>query len=326
VAFVFLGIGLLLAEPGRGIVGALLGNEPGGLMARWMLVAAVLTLPVLGGARLAGQAVGLYSASSGVGVMVICSLAVLVGVVAFTAGRLNVLGRQRTTALERLGHSEQRLRRALDHLVHAQETERRALASDLHDDALPALAAVNLQLELVDGLSTDAAVHDRLQRAERELRSITSRLRHLTFDLLPEALAREGLGGALRYRLDLMHELSGIDYELRDRVGKTAFPQAAAVLYRSTLEALRNVARHAQATSVGVSIEERDGRLVVTVRDDGVGIGSAPSEPGHMGLSMMRDRLELAGGGIDIAAGPAGGTTVTMWVPAELSRGIGDAI
>jgi signal transduction histidine kinase len=185
---------------------------------------------------------------------------------------------------------------------------------------------VNLQLELVDELCADATVHDRLQRAERELRGITSRLRHLTFDLLPEALAREGLGGALRYRLELMHELTGIDYELHDRVGKTAFPQAAAVLYRSTLEALRNVARHAQATSVGVSIEERDGRLIVTVNDDGVGIGSAPSEPGHMGLSMMRDRLELAGGGIDITAGPAGGTTVKMWVPAEMSRGIGAVI
>jgi hypothetical protein len=98
VAFVFLGVGLLLAEPDRGVVGTLLGNEPGGLMARWLLLAAAVTLPVLGGVRLAGQAVGLYSASSGVGVMVIASLAMLVGVVSFTAGRLNALGRQRSSA------------------------------------------------------------------------------------------------------------------------------------------------------------------------------------------------------------------------------------
>jgi signal transduction histidine kinase len=321
-AFVFLGVALLLAEPQRGLVGTLLGDEPGGLMARWLLVAAAVTLPLLGGLRLAGENLRLYSASSGVGIMVIASLAVLIAAVAITASRLNALGRQRTLALQRLRGSERSLRRTLDHLLHVQENERRGLAMDLHDDALPALSAVNLQLELTSEQSDDAVVRDRLERAEADLRAITSRLRHLTFDLLPEALAREGLGGAVRHRLELMHELTGIEYELRDRIGTTAFPQAAAILYRSALEALRNVARHAQATSVAVTIEKRDDRLFVAIADDGVGIGPAPSEPNHMGLSMMRDRVELAGGGMDVRSPPGRGTIVTVWVPAGLSRGV----
>lgn len=322
VAALVLGVALLLAEPRRGPVGTLLSNEPGGLMARWLLVAAAVTLPLLGGLRLAGQNARLYSASSGVGIMVIASLLGFIAAVTVTANRLNALGGQRTAALKRLGSSEGRLRRALDQLLHVQENERRVLAMDLHDDALPALAAVNLQLELAGQQCADPEVSERLERAEAELRATTSRLRHLTFDLLPDALAREGLGGALRHRLERMRELTGVEYELRDRAGKSVLPQAAAILYRSAGEALRNVARHAQASTVEVTIEQLDDRVVVSVTDDGVGISSPPEEPGHMGLSMMRERLELAGGGVDISSRMGAGTSVTLWVPAGLSRSV----
>ena len=97
-----LGVGLLTARSDAGLVGALFGNEPGGLMARWLLLAALIALPLLGLLRLAGQLAGLYSARAGVGIMVLASVMVLVVTVAITAARVNALGRQRSLALARI--------------------------------------------------------------------------------------------------------------------------------------------------------------------------------------------------------------------------------
>jgi signal transduction histidine kinase len=312
------GIGLLTARPRHGLLGALLCDEPGGLMARWLLLSGPVTLVIFGGLRLAGQQAGLYSARIGVSIMVTGSLVALGFVVAVTANRITGLGRQRTLALRRLAESERRLRRTLNHLLHVQENERRGVAMDLHDDALPALAAVTLLVELASGQCQSDGAAERLERAQLELRALSARLRSVTFDLLPEALAREGLGSALRHRLEQLRAQSGLEYDLRDRVARAPSRQAAAILYRIALEALRNVTRHAQASLVRVELEQRDGRVEVTISDDGVGMSEEATEPGHMGLSMMAERADLAGGGFRIHSNPAGGTTVAFWVPTEV--------
>jgi signal transduction histidine kinase len=320
VVLMVLGLGLLTARSQAGLVGALLRNEPGGLMARWLLLAALIALPILGLLRLAGQLAGLYSARAGVGIMVLASVMVLVVTVAVTGARVNALGRQRSLALDRLAGSERRLRRALDHLLHVQDNERRGLAMDLHDDALPALGAIGLQLELAREQCRDPDTSERLGRAESELRATSLRLRHLMFDLVPEALDREGLGGVLRHRLEQMRGLTGIDYELVDRVGTGPSPQAAAVLYRIAVEALRNVARHAHASRVRVELQSTDGRVEVTVADDGVGFRPSPPRRGHFGLSIMTERAELAGGAISIDSRPGAGSTLVFWIPAGVDE------
>jgi signal transduction histidine kinase len=252
--------------------------------------------------------------------MVIVSMLVVVAAAWVTARRLNRLGRQRSSALSRLAASERRLHQALEQLLHVRENERRGLAMDLHDDVLPALAGVTLQLELARGQSRDRELGERVKQAEGELRSARLRLRHLMFDLVPEALAQEGLGGALRHRLAQMHDLTGVDVELDDSVGREAAAETAAVLYRIALEALRNVSRHAQASRVRVSIAQSDGHVGVTVADDGVGIAATNGHPGHMGLEMMVQRARLVGGDVEIRSERAEGTTVVCWVPAVIDQ------
>ncbi len=315
-----LGLGLLIGIPDAGLLAALLRNDPGGLMARWLLVAAGITLPMLGMLRLAGQHAGLYNASAGVGIMVLASLLVLLVTVGVTAAKINALERQRSRALEHLAATDRQLRRTLAHLLHVQENERRGLAIDLHDDALPALSAIGLQLELAGMRCQDPDVGERVSQAEAELRATRVRLRHLMLDLVPEALRQEGLGAVLRKRLEQMQGLSGLDYELVDRVGKRPSPQATSILYRIALEALRNVARHSDAQRVRVELEQRDGRVELTVADDGVGFRRFSQKPGHLGLSIMAERAELAGGGIRIDSRLGEGTTVVAWVPAGLAR------
>ena len=213
--------------------------------------------------------------------------------------------------------SEGQLTETLQRLQHVQETERRSLAMDLHDDALPAMAAVSIQLELAQGLSGDDHIRDRLRQAERELRDTTLRLRHLTFDLLPEVLAGEGLTAALRQTLEAARDSSGLDYQLRDRFAREIPPQASAVLYRIALEALRNVTRHARATLVRIELSPRGGAVQVTISDDGAGFAEMPGRSERLGIRMMRERAELAGGEFEILSRPGHGTTVTFAVPVE---------
>jgi signal transduction histidine kinase len=311
-----LAVGLLAARPEGGFMGTLLGDTAGGLMARWLLLVAVIVLPALGALRLAGQHAGLYTARAGVGIMVLASLLVLVVTVAVTAIRLNVFESERSLALKRLGDSDRRLRRALEQLLRVQENERRGLAIDLHDDALPALSGIGLQLELVREASQDDHVRDRLGQAEAELRAARVRLRHLMLDLIPAALEREGLASALRHRLEQMEELNGIEFELHDHLVRQPSAVAAAVLYRIALEALRNVTRHADARLVRVEVRHTDDRVSVVVTDDGVGFRPFTPRPGHLGLSIMAARAELAGGRIEIDSQPGRGTVVAFWVPA----------
>jgi signal transduction histidine kinase len=319
-ALTALGLGLLLLKPREALVGGLLGDEPGGLMARWLLMAGGVTLPLLGALRLVGQHHGLYTAGLGVVIMVIAALLALAITVTLTARRLNALGRTRTEALRSLAESDRRLRATLDRLLQVQQTERKALAEDLHDDTLPVLGAVALQLESAREQTEDSALQQRLGGAELELRAVSTRLRHLIFDLVPEALAREGLGQVLLDRLEQMRRLTGIDYELYDRLEREPSRQAAAILYRVALEALRNVSKHSEAAVVRVMLERRDGHVQVTVADDGVGLGTSPREPGHLGLSLMTERAELAGGGVEIKWRPNDGTTVVCWLPASIQQ------
>lgn len=315
-----LGIGLLAAKPEQGFVGPLFADTPGGLTARSLLPVAVIVLPAVGGLRLAGQHAGLYGARTGVAIMVLASLLVLVAAVSVTAIRLNALGRERSRALERLADGERRLRRALEHLLEVQENERRGLATDLHDDALAALSAVGLRLEWARGRCDDEDVREHLSQSEADLRATRFRLRHLMLDLIPDALEREGLASALRHRLEQMKELNGIEYELHDRLGRRPSAAGAAVLYRIALEALRNVTRHADAERVCVELGRSNGRVSASVADDGVGFSFVAPRRGHLGLTIMAARAELAGGGFEIESRPGDGTVVAFWVPADIQR------
>jgi signal transduction histidine kinase len=315
-----LGIGLLTARSEQGFVDALFGDTPGGLTARSLLLVAVIVLPAVGAVRLAGEKWGLYNARTGVAIMVLASLLVLVATVSVTAIRLNGLAGERSQALKRLADSEHRLRRALEHLLEVQENERRGLAIDLHDDALPALSAIGLRLEMARNRCDDEEVREHLSQSEADLRAARVRLRHLILDLIPDALEREGLGSVLRHRLEQMKDLNGIEYELHDRLGRQPSAAGTAVLYRIALEALRNVTRHADAKLVRVDLGRSNGRVTVAVADDGIGFRPATPRPGHLGLSIMAARAELAGGGLEIESRPGEGTLVDCWVPADVER------
>jgi signal transduction histidine kinase len=134
-------------------------------------------------------------------------------------------------------------------------------------------------------------------------------------DIYPPSLREKGLESAL---LDLTASLEqrGIATELEAPSGLELTAETEAVLYRVAQEAVRNAARHADPTHVTVAVDDGDGRVSLTVTDDGRGLpGEASSPSGHFGMQLMRDLAADAGGELEVEPGPNGGTRVRLEVP-----------
>jgi signal transduction histidine kinase len=223
--------------------------------------------------------------------------------------------------LEQLQKSEDSLRvsqeryRALSrHLLDQQEQERAALARELHDQLGQSLYAVSLNLEAIkDELSPASSA--RVPESMRAIEKMIEQVKTLAFELRPTTLDEFGLVGALRLLV------SRYGRRARVRASFTARPTDArapveieTACFRIVQEALSNVAKHARARHVEVTLTAQGGTLEVTVRDDGVGFNVERVHTG-LGLVGMSERAELAGGSLDIESAPGAGTTLRARFP-----------
>ncbi|MET1060011.1 MAG: ATP-binding protein [Nocardioides sp.] len=218
------------------------------------------------------------------------------------------------SALQDLADQRQEL---LDRLVQAQEDERARIASDVHDDSVQALAAVELRLGLLRRRLTERAP-DLVASVDQLAQTVdlaTDRLRHLLFDLDSPAL-RDDLAGALD---------QAAAYVFDDDLGWTVtgdrsidLPEGLRVTaYRIAKEAMVNIRKHAEATKAEIELYRVDGGVEVRVTDDGRGLGpdDIRDQPGHIGVTGMRDRAAVAGGWLRLESPPGGGTVVRLWLP-----------
>jgi signal transduction histidine kinase len=133
----------------------------------------------------------------------------------------------------------------------------------------------------------------------------------------PSLLEDLGLPAALRAECEEFSQRSSIPARLAAQDVPTVIPNAVALcLYRIAQEALRNAERHARATSVEISLRGLDGRVQLTVRDDGVGMTPDRARGrASLGFVSMRERVAMHGGTFELASAVGRGTTVTVSVP-----------
>jgi signal transduction histidine kinase len=208
-------------------------------------------------------------------------------------------------------------------LAHVEDDERRALHAELHDQVGANLSALGLELDVAASLLSrnDASSAERYLGGARVVAAETIAMaRDLMAGLRPPALDDFGLVAALRTfaeaqssRLNLQIDVAGED--VTPRPGRLV----EISLFRIAHEAVMNAARHASATRVAVEFAERDGRVILTVRDDGVGFDlHAPgTDQDHWGLKSMRERARAIGGMLKVETAPGAGTRVTAEVPRE---------
>ncbi len=228
-------------------------------------------------------------------------------------------------SLARLRATDEERRRLLERLVAAQEEERRRIAADIHEDSVQVMSAVGIRLEALYRVVEADRPRRAVEQLQETVTSAVGRLRKLMFELRPAALDREGLVTALRMYLDRTREETGLDCTLENRLLSEPPPQTRLALYRIIQEAVTNVRKHAEASSVTVTLDERDGGTLVRVADDGQGLpagNGSGSRPGHLGLSAMREQAEMARGRFQVWSRPGTGTTIEVWVPSmERIRG-----
>ena len=222
-------------------------------------------------------------------------------------------------SLERLRRTDAERRRLMKGLVSAQEEERRRIAGDIHDDAVQKIVALAMRLEqfaMQHPEFNDDAMFKALHATAAK--SIAS-LRSLMFEIRPYALDRSGLGDALRYYVDeLRKRPEAPTYVLSDDLRTEPPSETRVVLFRIAQEALTNALVHGRASRVEVFLQEKDGGFLVRIVDDGVGFDSTrlqESVPGHLGLTSMRERAEMAQGWWRIESVPGEGATVEYWLP-----------
>lgn len=215
-------------------------------------------------------------------------------------------------AARRLQRGQAERERLLRRAIEASEAERRRIARDLHDGAVQDLAGVSYSLTAT-APAARPEVAEVMREAAEDTRRTIKELRTLLVDIYPPDLHRTGLEAALR---DLVAPLAprGIVATL-DIPSDLELPNEVETLfYRTAQEALRNVVKHAHATHVRVRVEV-DGRVCLTVEDDGVGLPPDAKAEGHFGLRLLSDLAQDAHGRLQVESEPQRGTRVTIEVP-----------
>ena len=195
----------------------------------------------------------------------------------------------------------------------AQEAERVGIARDLHDEVGQVLTGVLLQLDSIAGAAPDH--REDLDEAKSTVRRALDEVRRISSELRPEMLEHLGLVSALTDLTSTFGRVSNIQVERRfDQTLPKLAPETELAIYRIAQESLTNIARHAQATHVTITLERASDSVVLHVADDGRGFDGRPEE--HGGLRSMRERALLIEGALAIKPAPEGGVEVRLEVPA----------
>jgi signal transduction histidine kinase len=227
-------------------------------------------------------------------------------------GRGRVSLEQRIAGLTLTGREQAQL---LDDVIVTQERERARIAAGVHDDSLQVITAATLRLQHLRRRLRDPEDLAILDRLEASLVQAAERLRRLIFDFRPPRLADDGLTAATEDLLNDLAEQHNVDVRVESRLTAEPALPTRLLLFRMLQEAVANVGKHARADRCTVSLAEEEGGYLVRVVDDGVGAENLHTDPGHLGLLLMRERAALAGGWFRISSLPGRGTTVTFWVP-----------
>jgi two-component system sensor histidine kinase UhpB len=198
----------------------------------------------------------------------------------------------------------------------AQEAERRRIARELHDEIGQLLTGLILRGETLARRAPEevrddvVALREGAREAAEEVRLIARRLR-------PEALDELGLQSALLALCNSVAEPAGLKVERRFARDLPLTDEEELVIYRVAQESLTNIVRHARAERVSLTLEsERGGDVVLTVRDDGVGLAAEAVED-STGIRGMRERALLVGALLSIRAVEPHGTEVVLRLPGK---------
>jgi PAS domain S-box-containing protein len=226
--------------------------------------------------------------------------------------------RQKEAALRASQNELQALARKL---LTAQEEERRALARELHDDLSQRLAAVSIEMGILQSgpkplpepfLNQFIQIKDQLVQVSTEVHDLSRRLHPSIIDDL-------GLVDAIRSECDRFSALEKISVEFStEHVPDTVSKDTALGVYRIVQEGLRNIAKHSGVKRASVFLSGKDGTLFLTIEDSGAGFDPARGKKKWgIGLESIKERAQLLQGHLILRARPGQGTVIEVRLPVQ---------
>ena len=203
-------------------------------------------------------------------------------------------------------------------VVDAQEQERIRVARELHDAIAQQLVAMRMDAEwIAERLDADHPAHDVSHQLTTRLAQTIVSIRNIVYDLRPPLLDDLGVASAIKAYATQITSNAEIELDVEIVDDPEALPQqVATALYRIAQESINNAVRHAEATTLRVTVEDSGSAVLLRVRDDGRGISSDKLNAStSMGLVGMRERAALLGGELTINSRPGTGTLVSAAIP-----------
>ena len=213
------------------------------------------------------------------------------------------------------------LRALTANLLQSQGEERRRLSRELHDDLSQKMAKLQFDVETLEQQlpSNFPQWKTGLLSIRDEVGALSNDIRRIAYQLHPSSLDHLGLSVALRTLCNEFAEREKLKVKFAVRnVPKRIPPDIASSLYRVVQEALRNVAKHAGTTAVGITLAGGPDRLSLTIRDSGPGFDARSVKGnGGLGLISMQERVRLVNGEFSLKTRPGQGVLITIQVPVQ---------
>ncbi|MCX7165296.1 MAG: PAS domain S-box protein [Rhodocyclales bacterium] len=234
---------------------------------------------------------------------------------------------ERRRAEDELRDSNRQLRELATSLQTVREEERTSIARELHDELGQQLLRLRMDLDWVAGRLKELApaLHEKVGAMKHFIEGTVDALRHVTTRLRPPLLDDLGLADAARWQLDEFAQRSGIEVVATIAIDDLALDEHVAIsAFRILQESLTNVARHAGATRVDVSLAGTEEGLALDIRDNGCGTELRDKPQLGHGLVGIRERTLLLGGRMEIISAPGDGFAIMVRIPLRGSEPAGE--
>ncbi len=245
--------------------------------------------------------------------LLLAAVLFLLGIVAVVAIYRHRKARQDARFQRRLFEQQQEVAKAV---LDAEERERRRIAADLHDGVGQTLSAALLNLNSVSEILQDSEAKLRAETAVQLVKDSYTEMRTISHQMMPNALLKAGLATAVREFLQKIDESTlKVSLETIGLNQQRLHQQTETILYRIIQETVTNVVKHANASKLYIQIVQDEEGISLAIEDNGKGFQPGSVNEG-IGLSSIRNRVQILNGTVDFDSSPGKGTLVSIFIPA----------
>jgi two-component system, NarL family, sensor kinase len=200
--------------------------------------------------------------------------------------------------------------------IAALEKDRARIAADLHDDLAPMLSAIRMRINSFELSDQEDLLQ--LQKTNQNIDEMASRMREISFDLMPTSLLERGLITAIHELIGYFSKNDKLKIKLISPEQSIALKEQAAIhIYRIIHEIIHNTIKHAQASELYISLEKQEGTILLSTRDNGIGFDYTEKKKhgSGLGLSSLENRVRLLKGELTVTSKTKQGTAYRIEIP-----------